>query len=364
MADWTRVGGVANSSSGTTLVLGSIPAGSHIRVRTYSGGAAPTISDDSGDTGAGSYAVAKSTPNTFDGGTLQEVHLYPTVNTASRTITASASCHMAVSWWTPTTGAIAVTVVDSNGACTIDGNSPSVNSGNVTAAIGDLVSGFADNSNSAAADWTAGGTSAGGAWTTDIETTEANHVVYAQSLVATAAGPYSAQPLLAINDAIATGIVVYRATIGGPTTQIVAPVADVSRGAWLAEPGDGTTNLWDQINETVLSATDYVQSSQSPVAADIYKFRIAPLQAPVKPRSNGAFHFRVDALKDVTGGDSMQLTVKLYAADGTTLIKAWTPIAVDAETTTDLTLTGAEADTIPDADFAVGLVLAFEALKV
>lgn len=150
----------------------------------------------------------------------------------------------------------------------------------------------------------------------------------------------------------------------GPTTQIIAPSADVSTGAWLAEPGDGTSNLWDQINEGVLSATDYVQSSQSPVSPDILKVRIASLQAPAKPRVDGTFHFRVDHLKDVVGGDNMQLTVKLYAADGTTLIKAWTPITVGAETTSDLTLTGAEADTIPDADFAVGLVLAFEALKV
>lgn len=212
MAGWTRAGGASNASPGTTLVLGSIPAGSLIRVCTYNGGAAPSISDGSGDAGASAYTVAKSQANTFDGGTVQEVYLYPTVNTASRTITASASCHMAVSWWTPPTGTTAVAVSSSNSATSVDGNATSTSSGNVTAALGDLVAGLSDGTNSATADWTAGGTSAGGTWATDVETTEVTHTVYAQFVVATAGGTFTAQPVYGATDAIATTAVVYHAT--------------------------------------------------------------------------------------------------------------------------------------------------------
>lgn len=216
MAGWTKVSSASNSSSGTSLVLGSIAAGSHIIVRTYNGGAAPTISDASGDTGASSYTVAKSTPNTVDGGTLQEVYLYPIVNTASRTLTASGACHIAASWWTPPTGTAAVAVSGSNGACTTV-VATSVNSGNVTAALGDLVSGASDDANTFAVDWTAGGTSAGGTWATDVETTEANHVLYAQFVVATAAGTFSSEPVYGHTDDLASLVVVYAATASGGT---------------------------------------------------------------------------------------------------------------------------------------------------
>lgn len=220
MAGWTKVSSASNGASGTTLVLGSIPAGSFIRVCTYGGTAAGTVSDGSGDTGASSYALAKSQANTVDGGTAQEFWLYPTVNTASRTITAGASVHIAASWWTPPTGTTAVSVSSSNSACTV-ANATSISSGNVTAALGDLVAGFGDSSNTFTADWTAGGTSAGGTWATDVETTEGTHVVYAQFVVATAGGTYASQPVYGSSDALASVALVYTAT--GGATVVAAP---------------------------------------------------------------------------------------------------------------------------------------------
>lgn len=157
---------------------------------------------------------------------------------------------------------------------------------------------------------------------------------------------------------------IYATYTPAAASQIVVPIADVSRGSWLAEPGDGTTNLYQKIDETSVDNTDYIQSSLSPGSADIYVTRLAPSRTPPKPRTDSTFHYKIDALKDVSGGDTMQITVKLYAANGSTLLKTWSAITLTTEATTDLTLTGAEADTIPDVDFAVGLVLAIEALKV
>lgn len=233
MAGWTKVSSTSNGATGTTLVLGSIPAGSHIVVRTYNGGAAPSISDGSGDTGASTYTVAKSQANTSDGGTLQEVYLYPTVNTASRTITSTVSCHMTVSWWTPPTSTTAVAASSTNGATT-SVSATSIASGNVTAALGDLVSGACDTSNNGAQTWTAGGTSAGGSWATDVQTTEGNHVVYSQFVVATAGGTFSSQPVCTTADGLASIAVVYAATVSGGASTIpnlvMAPYIPSSAG--------------------------------------------------------------------------------------------------------------------------------------
>jgi hypothetical protein len=77
----------------------------------------------------------------------------------------------------------------------VDGGSGGpVDSGAISVTAGDLVFGAAGNSNSVAASWTAGGTSAGGTWAVVNTYNDVNHQVMSQYVVATATGSYSSFP--------------------------------------------------------------------------------------------------------------------------------------------------------------------------
>lgn len=144
------------------------------------------------------------------------------------------------------------------------------------------------------------------------------------------------------------------------TFQTAAPVSDVSAGSWTTDTG-ATSNLYAAIDESVASDADYLQSSRSPAVADVAKVRLAPLTDPAVG-TNHAVRYRYR--KSATAGDRIDLTVTLYAADGTTVVATQTVTDIDAVTTGSFTLTPTEADAIPSADYATGLVLGFSALKV
>jgi hypothetical protein len=147
----------------------------------------------------------------------------------------------------------------------------------------------------------------------------------------------------------------YPGPVGGQT---VAPTADISAGAWTPSAGG---SLFATIDENPFSDSDYDQSGLSPASADEMKVRLAPLVDPaVGTGHNVSYRYK----KNATGGDRIDLTVTLYAANGTTVIKSWTHTNIDAVTSQTQTLTGTEADSIPSADYATGLVLGFSAIKV
>lgn len=148
--------------------------------------------------------------------------------------------------------------------------------------------------------------------------------------------------------------------VAAPSAQILAPVADVSAGTWTTDTG-ATTNLYAAIDEASANDADYVRSSLSPVTADEVKVRLGPATDPAVGTGHIA---RIRYGKDATGGDRIDLTVNVYAADGTTLVATRTYADIDALTTVDITLTSGEADAIPSGSYASGLVIGLSAIKV
>lgn len=210
MAGWTKTSGVSGSANQTTLVLGAIAAGQFIRVQVRIGAIGATVS--CADDQDGAYTLSKSQADAADN-TLYEFRLYPTVNTASRTVTITTSagtCRIIASWFTPPTGTTSVAVSASNSATA---NGTSVSSGNATAANGDLVAGANSNTNAVGTGWTAGGTSAGGSWATDQQFNVAGaKPVYSQYVVATAGGTFASAATYDQADDLASLIVVYAAS--------------------------------------------------------------------------------------------------------------------------------------------------------
>jgi hypothetical protein len=145
----------------------------------------------------------------------------------------------------------------------------------------------------------------------------------------------------------------------GLAVQRVRPAADVSDGNWLNEAGSNT-NLYASIDEVTASAIEYIESSASPASADVAKVRLEPLTDPAV----GTGHIvRYQYLKNQTGGDTINLTVTLRQADGTTSVASQGHTNISAVTDGSFTLSSGEADSIPSADYGVGLILEFSAVK-
>lgn len=147
------------------------------------------------------------------------------------------------------------------------------------------------------------------------------------------------------------------------TIQTAAPVADVADGSWLNEAGSNV-NLYASVDEAVASSVDYIQSSLSPVVADVAMLRLGPLTDPAVGTGH-VLRFRYSkGLAEGLGGDRIDLTATLYRADGVTAVTSTTITDIGAETTATLTLTAAEADSILSSDYAAGLVVGLSATKV
>lgn len=142
------------------------------------------------------------------------------------------------------------------------------------------------------------------------------------------------------------------------TVQLGRPAADVGSATWHDQVA-GTTNLFQAIDETVASDADYIESPDVTGSPSLQKVRLAALDDPL---SAAGHILRVRYGKDLTGGDTVDLTVRLYGADGTTVIATRSYPGIDAATTVEITLSEVEANAIPDPDYATGLVLGFEAV--
>lgn len=132
-------------------------------------------------------------------------------------------------------------------------------------------------------------------------------------------------------------------------TQTAVPTTDTTRTAWTTDSG-GTTNLFQQIDETVAAANDAdYDKSATPPGTNVYVTKLSSVTDPV---SSVSHTIEVRCRKQPTGGATRTLTVELrqgYVNEGSqgTLIATLTDSAVaDSFTTRTYTLTGAEADAI------------------
>jgi hypothetical protein len=133
----------------------------------------------------------------------------------------------------------------------------------------------------------------------------------------------------------------------------------VIAGGWSPSTG---ASLYATIDEATASDADFDASPQSPASAVEMKVRLAPVADPAASTGH-VVHYRYQ--KDVSGGDTINLTVTLYAADGVTAIASWVHTNIqNGVVQADQTLTGTQADAIPSVDYSTGLVLGFKAVKV
>jgi hypothetical protein len=148
------------------------------------------------------------------------------------------------------------------------------------------------------------------------------------------------------NDGSLQALVIKPGT-GAPPGQTAAPTADSVDGAWLNESGSAT-NLYASVDEATAVDTDYIESESAPASSAV-RLKLDPSLADPLDSTGHVLHWR--AGKDSTGGSQIDVTIDLYQGGGDvagagTLIATRSHTNVDALTTYDETLTGAEADAI------------------
>jgi hypothetical protein len=142
--------------------------------------------------------------------------------------------------------------------------------------------------------------------------------------------------------------------------QYASLIADLSDGSWTNELGSNV-NLYASVDEGSPSDADYIQSSLSPVVPDEVKLRFGPL---FDPQVNNYHTVRYQYRKDDPGFDQINLTVRLYRADGVTVIGEQTHLDIGTLTEGVLVITSEAANTIPGVDYGAGLILGLSAVKV
>lgn len=133
----------------------------------------------------------------------------------------------------------------------------------------------------------------------------------------------------------------------GVYLQVLAPSADSADGSW-TDDGGGTA-LAAAIDESTPSDTDYIQSDLAPSTSGC-RVKLASSGDPLSS-VNHQVRWRVG--KNTTGGDTINVTVKLIEGGGDvlgagTVIASFARNNVDSLTTYTETLSGAEADSITD----------------
>lgn len=132
--------------------------------------------------------------------------------------------------------------------------------------------------------------------------------------------------------------------------QFGRPIADANNdGAWVNQAA-GSTNLYQSIDETVASDTDYIESPLAPTS-DVY---VAQLTTTLEdPLTSSGHVVRWRQGKDAAGGATITLTVELRqgyvseASQGTLIATCQSAGTVpDAFTNASYTLSGVEADAI------------------
>jgi len=131
--------------------------------------------------------------------------------------------------------------------------------------------------------------------------------------------------------------------------QFGRPTTDTTRDNW-EEDDASTTNIFDQIDESVADNADYIRTQLTPTS-DVYVTKLTSLTDPVSSTDH-TVRYRYG--KDVASGDQIDIIVQLrqgYVNEGTpgTLIAAQTHTNVSSGFTDgSITLSGAEADAITD----------------
>jgi hypothetical protein len=129
--------------------------------------------------------------------------------------------------------------------------------------------------------------------------------------------------------------------------QFARPSTDTTRDNWEEDDG-GTTDIFDQIDETVADDADYIRTGLAPTS-DVYVTKLTSVEDPVSS-ANHVVRYRYG--KNTTGGAQIDLIVQLrqgYTNEGApgTLIAAQTHTDVGAfPQAGSFTLSGAEADSI------------------
>jgi hypothetical protein len=191
--------------------------------------------------------------------------------------------------------------------------------------------------------------------------TVAGELVVAVSLVAASSAVSDATATLNTLIALSAASLAVSAVAGHlSVVQLGRPVADFGTAAWHDQLG-GTTALYAALSEVSPDDATYIEGPDATLTPSEQKVRIAALGDPV---SSAGHVLRYRYEKDTAAGDSVNLTVTLYAADGTTVIASQQHTGItDTVTAGTLTLSGAEADAIPSADYATGLVVGFSEVK-
>jgi hypothetical protein len=135
-------------------------------------------------------------------------------------------------------------------------------------------------------------------------------------------------------------------------------VLDLSAGAWTTDAG-ATTGLYATVDETVASDADYIQSSASPATLDEVRLRLSPVPNP-NLLSGIRLLFRYG--KD-SGTDQINLLVRLYAADGVTLITEVGYADISTLADGEIVLSVPNIEAIPADDYQRGLVVGFAAVE-
>lgn len=191
-------------------------------------------------------------------------------------------------------------------------------------------------------------------WTTSVADTSGGAIVLLQEGVSSSQSSTSQSVRVTGQN---TSVVSYGVRIGGTTSanQVIVPTSDVSTGAWIPIPSSPTT-LYDKIDETTASWTDYIQSSDSPVTADVCEVALSSAGNPAQTSGHVVdYVYR----KNITGGDRIDLTVRLM--QGVTEIASWTHTDIGTEVTANQLLSSTQAGNITDYS---NLRLRFEAVKV
>lgn len=132
--------------------------------------------------------------------------------------------------------------------------------------------------------------------------------------------------------------------------QFGRPVSDANDGNWLNEAASNI-NMFQSIDETAASDTDYVESELNPSASPVAFGLTTTLEDPV---SSSGHIIRWRRQKDAAGGGQIDLTVQLrqgYVSEGTpgTQITSQSDTNIPTTwTSTSYTLGAGEADSITD----------------
>ncbi len=132
--------------------------------------------------------------------------------------------------------------------------------------------------------------------------------------------------------------------------QFGRPSADTTRDNWVEDDGT-TTDIFDQIDESVVDDADYIKTQLSP-SSDVYVTKLTALEDPI---SSSGHIVRFRYRKDASGGDALDLLTELrqgYTNEGSqgTLIASQnnTDILGSGWVDGTFTLSGGEADSITD----------------